>query len=351
MKLLITGGSGYVGAMLVDVFASRDDVEKVLVVDKDPLPELLKTHKNKDKIEFFQGNLADDRWQEPAGNFLPDVIVHTAWQIRAMYGKRSTQHDWNIGGSDDVFEFAFNFPSVKKLIHFSTVASYGAYPSNTVDHFFTEDEPFRLSDYLYAEEKRVVEEILREKYEAAKKEGKRTPSIFIIRPASITGPRGRNDRESFGLQSALSGKLANSKSLLYKLISFSVSLVPVTPKWLRQYVHEDDIAGAVTLFATTEAKSGYDAFNLAPEGDVVLGKDMAEAVGKKVLVVYPWMVRLAFFFVWHLTLGRIPTARGVWKGYSFPIPIDGSKISKKYGFKYSYSPKEAFTTQKGKYGK
>jgi nucleoside-diphosphate-sugar epimerase len=46
---------------------------------------------------------------------------------------------------------------VKRLVHFSTVASYGSFPDNSVDHRYTEDEPFRQTDYLYAEEKRIAE--------------------------------------------------------------------------------------------------------------------------------------------------------------------------------------------------
>jgi nucleoside-diphosphate-sugar epimerase len=328
MKILITGGSGYIGGILVDVFISRPDVEKVLVVDKDPLPESLKSHIHKDKIEFFQGNLADDRWQEPAGNFLPDIVIHTAWQIRTMYGKLETQHDWNVGGSDDVFDFSFNFPSVKKLIHFSTVASYGAYPSNTTDHFFTEQHSFRITDYAYAEEKRVVEEILKEKYDTAKKEGKRVPEVVVIRPASVTGPHAFKVKKGVSLQSALAGKV--------------LSFVPVTPKWLRQFVHEQDIAGIVEFFAFNKNKNAYEVINACPPGEVVLGKDMAKAVGKKALVLQPWMVRIAFFFAWHLTRGKIPTSKGGWKSYSYPIAVDGTKVTKLYNYQYKFSPLEAF---------
>jgi nucleoside-diphosphate-sugar epimerase len=345
--LFITGGAGYIGAMLIDIFSRREDVERIIAIDKESLPEWIK---DAPKLTYIVANTADSSWQAQVTAAKPDVVIHTAWQIREMYGNKPLQWKWNIEGSDKVFDFAFNTPSVKKLIYFSTVASYGAFPSNTLDHRYTEDESFRKTDYLYAEEKRISEEHLKEKYAAAKAKGSQV-QVAIIRPAAITGPRGRYMRIRFGLQAALSGSLKGQKSFLYEIISLWVSWVPATPKWLRQYVHEDDITDVVSLFSFADLKSGYEAFNVSPPGGVVLSKDMAEAVGKRVLPIYPWMVRLAFFWVWHLTRGRIPTSPGSWKGYSYPIAVDGSKLTRMYGYRYKWQSKEAFIKKEGRYAR
>src|ERR1700733_9554188 len=138
--LLITGAAGYVGSMLVQQFAAREDVERIIGIDKEPLPDMIK---DEAKLVYIQANTAEaDKWQEKSRTYNPDIVIHTAWQIREMYGHHDVEWEWNVGGSDRVFEFAFNVPSVKRLIHFSTVASYGAFSTNTIDHRFTEDEPF-----------------------------------------------------------------------------------------------------------------------------------------------------------------------------------------------------------------
>lgn len=347
--VFITGAAGYVGTMLVHQFSKRGDIERFICLDKEPKPELLSGIEN---ITWITANMSDDGWQDQVKALNPDIVIHTAWQIREMYGDQKTQWKWNVIGTDKVFDIAFNTPSVKKLIHFSTVASYAAYAENTVDHFFKEEEPFRESDYLYAIEKAASEEHLEKKYEEAKAklvagERQSIPQIFIIRPAAITGPRGRYSRIRFGLQSALSGQLKESMS--HKIVSKLVSWVPVTPKWCRQFIHEDDINDITALLAFTPTDVKYEAYNACPPGSVVLGVDMASAVGKKALHIQPWMVRLAFFFTWHLSRGVIPTSRGGWKSYSYPIVVDGSKLTKKHGFKYFMDPKDAFVKKEGRY--
>jgi nucleoside-diphosphate-sugar epimerase len=344
-RLFITGGAGYVGAMLIDLFSRRDDVEAIIALDKEPLPDFIK---DAPKLVYIIGNTSNMAWQKQVSDFKPSIVIHTSWQIREMYGQKKLQWAWNVYGSDNVFDFAFKTPSVKKLIHFSTVASYAAYPSNSVDHFFTEEEPFRKSDYLYAEEKRVVEEHLHAKFEVSRRNGSGV-QVAIIRPAAITGPRGRYMRIRFGLQASLSGQL--KETFIHRLVSLMVSFVPVTSKWLRQFIHEDDIADIVAELAFKPLKNEYDAFNACPPGDTVRGKDMAAAVGKKTIPVHPWLIRLAFFIFWHLSRGRVPTSKGGWKSYSYPIAVDGSKLTRMYGYTYRMPSKEAFVKKEGRYAK
>ncbi len=343
--LFITGAAGYVGGMLCDQFSKRDDVVKIIALDKDPMPELLRGNP---KVRWVQANCADSTWQAAVEAEKPDVVIHPAWQIREMYGEKKKQWRWNVDGSIAVFEFAFSHNFVKKLIYFSTVSSYGAEPTNTLDQRFFESDPFRENVYLYGVEKRVVEERLKDMFASRKERGSPLPQVFILRPAAITGPRGRfMMKERFGLQAALSGKL--STSFIHRLISLMVSFVPAPPLWLRQFIHEDDVADIVDLISFKGLDGEYEVFNICPPGAPVLAKDMAKAVGKRVLPVPPFLVRIAFFLFWHLTRGRVPTSRGGWKFYSFPVAVDGSRITKRYGFTYRCASLDAFRKTAGRY--
>lgn len=337
--ILITGAAGYVGAMLVEQFGARADVERVIGIDKEPMPD---EFRDAPKLVYLAMNTADD-WEDQVRAYHPDIIIHTAWQIREMYGDQATEWKWNVDGSDKVFAFAFAEKSVERLVYFSTVSSYGAFASNTLEHRYTENEPFRETQYLYAEEKRIVEEHLNDRYE---KSDKRV-AVSIVRPAAITGPRGRYMRIRFGLQSALSGQLKGS--FVYRVVSALVAFVPVTPKWLRQFIHEDDVVGIIDRLSFGEKVEGYEVFNICPPGPVVLGADMAKAVGKRALPIYPWMARIAFFVFWHLTRGKIPTGRGAWKSYSYPIAVDGSRVTRVLRYAYQYSGPDAFQYTDGAY--
>lgn len=343
--VLITGAAGYVGAMLVRRFTAREDVERVIGIDKEPIPDLIRTEP---KLIYFCTNTADD-WEGKVREYHPDIVVHTAWQIRELYGAQDMEWQWNIHGSDKVFDYAFSSPEVARLVHFSTVASYGAFPGNSPAHHFTEEEPFCKTDYRYAQEKRAAEEHLKERYEKslAATAGRTKVTVAIVRPAAITGPRGRYMRIRFGLQSALSGQL--KESFIHRLISVLVAFVPVTPNWLRQFVHEDDVVNIAEKLAFGDLSFAYEAFNLCPPGPSVRGRDMARAVGKRVLPVAPWMVRAAFFVFWHGTRGRIPTGRGAWKSYSYPIAVDGAKLERVLGYEYRHEGLDAFRYTAGEY--
>ena len=114
--VFITGGAGYVGAMLCDQFSKRANVEKIITIDKEPETDLTKGNA---KILYIQHNLADDGWQAIVNEHTPSIIIHTAWQIREIYGNRPLSWKWNIEGSDKVFDFAFSQLFFHHFLHLS----------------------------------------------------------------------------------------------------------------------------------------------------------------------------------------------------------------------------------------
>lgn len=341
-KTILVIGVGYVGEMLCDQLSKRADVGKIVALDKEPQSEWCKSF---DKVVYIQANMADEGWEELAAKHNPDVVVHTAWQIRAMYGQSQEQWRWNVEGSGRVFDFALTRSSIKKLIYFSTASSYSARKSNTFQQFFTEAEGFRDDSYIYAHEKKVTEENLKEKYDTLKAAGQPVPQVSVVRPAAITGPRGRYMRIRFGLQSALQGNLKGG--MMNRVVTLLTSWVPATKGWVRQFIHEDDVNDIVTKFALEDTPWEYNVFNITPTGEPVFAQDMANAVEKKILPIQPWMARIAFGFFWHATRGKIPTCAGSWRFYSYPVLMSGEKLATVYTCNYSST--DAFQYTDGRY--
>lgn len=328
-SILITGAAGYIGAMLADQFSRSPELEKIVAIDIKPCPELLRGN---DKIVWISADLSGGAWQREAARYSPEVFIHCAWQLKELYGRRDLQRRLNIEGTRNAFTFAFREPSVKKIIHFSTIAAYGAHPGNRLDQPFDETHPLRAKSYLYATEKIEAEEMLA-KFDHDS-HGKK--QVLVIRPATVTGPRERY----------MSGK----KGLLHMLQNV-LPFVPVASKhWCRQYVHEDDLTNIVALLAFNEVSGGrgYEVFIASPN-DYILGRDFAKIFGKRAVPVPPFLVRLAFFGAWHMTRGKIPTGAGGWRYFCYPILVRGDKISDFYGFEYAYTSRQALDAKEGRY--
>jgi nucleoside-diphosphate-sugar epimerase len=106
-NFLVTGGSGYVGKLLIHKLINDARVDNIVVIDRDDLKADLK---NSPKVYFIHKNLVDD-WQdevksiEEKNNFKITKVIHLAWHIRTIYGNKKLQNHWNIGGSQKVFDW------------------------------------------------------------------------------------------------------------------------------------------------------------------------------------------------------------------------------------------------------
>jgi UDP-glucose 4-epimerase len=328
MKILITGCAGYVGSVLTTALAKLDGVAEIVGLDLWPRPDRLRIG----KLRWVQADAADGSWRATLGGHGIDAVIHCAYHTREPYGaEHERQRRSNHGGARNVFEFALGEPSVRRLIQFSTVSIYGARPENSPAKPFTEDTPVVPADYLYSRQKQEVEAILRGLYERSD----RSRHALIVRPASVSGPYGRHVVNRFGgLVSTLTGRLP---------------AIPVGRRdWCRQYLHEDDLAAIVAMFLTTPRGPGLEVFNLAPD-DALSSDDLAALYGKRVLVVPPLLLRAAFGLIWHGTRGAFTTPPGAWRMLTYPIAVDGSRLTRVYGYRYKYSSAEALAAEQGEH--
>ncbi|MBA2648882.1 MAG: NAD-dependent epimerase/dehydratase family protein [Legionella sp.] len=135
MKVLITGGSGFVGSQLADRLLARND--QVLVIDNFSTgrKDNLKPHQN---LQVVEATIADTQLMEKLfTQFKPDVVVHAA----ASY---KDPDNWvedcqtNVLGTVNVVS-ASKKAGCNRIVYFQTALCYGLNPKEqpvTLEHHF-----------------------------------------------------------------------------------------------------------------------------------------------------------------------------------------------------------------------
>jgi UDP-glucose 4-epimerase len=144
LKVLITGGAGFIGSHLTDRLLARSD--EVLVIDnyatgrRDNLPE------SAAGLTVVEGDIADtDLVNRLFAGFAPEVVVHAA----ASY---KDPEDWatdaatNVVGTANVVK-ASQRASARRLIYLQTALCYGLHP---IQQPITLDHPLRPGASSYA---------------------------------------------------------------------------------------------------------------------------------------------------------------------------------------------------------
>lgn len=328
MKVLVTGAGGYVGSLLISALEQLDAVVEVIGVDLKARPDHLGACT---KLSWIQADVSREEWISNVRGRRIDHVIHLAFQIRQLYGaEEEKQRRWNIDGARHVFGFAFSEPTVRRVIHFSTVSAYGAGAANRVHDRIGEETPLAETEYLYARHKKKIEELLRSS--SVRSDG--TRQVIVLRCASISGPYGRTKLGRFGIVSTLT------------------SVFPLLPcgraDFGRQYLHEDDIVDIALTVLRAPINPGIEVYNASPE-DYLTAADLGRLLGKRPFIVPPVLLRMAFAALWRMSRGRIPTPPAAWKFLTYPIAVDGARLTRAYGYRYRFSSREALLAERGRY--
>ena len=136
MKVLVTGGSGFIGSHVVDKL--RDKGVKVRIYDG-----ILPTYRN--DIEYYQGSILDRTALGFAMNGI-DAVMHLAAiaDVEEVASKPLKTEAINVRGTANVLEAARN-SKVRKVIYGSTTWVYSEAESNNVD----ETTPLHAPSHFY----------------------------------------------------------------------------------------------------------------------------------------------------------------------------------------------------------
>jgi nucleoside-diphosphate-sugar epimerase len=328
MNIVVTGAAGYIGTMLIERLANSDAVDTIFGVDLRPRPERCSAAA---RLRWIQADIAEDGWQSELRDQSIDVVIHCAYQIRELYGRnRARQRVWNIEGARKVFEFALTRPSLRRLIHLSTISAYGALPTNSADRPLTEADPLSEDTYLYGVQKKDVEDLLRQLSDRIRP----LAHVVVLRLASVSGPRGRFGLNRYGLLSTIAGRFP--------------CLICGRSDWGRQYLHEDDLIDVLSTFVRLPPATGHEVFNVSP-ADFLDATSIGRLFNKRVVPVPPLLLKALFSLLWHGSRGAVTTPSGAWKFLSYPIRVDGSRLQQVHGYCYRYSSLQALRAREGRY--
>jgi UDP-glucose 4-epimerase len=223
MKILVTGGAGFIGSHIVDAYL--DAGYEVLVIDNLSTGDLNNLNP---KAKFFELDIRDKKVADIFAKERPDIVNHHAAQISVTVSTQKPifDADINILGSLNIFTNSAKY-GVQKIIFASTGgAIYGdadEYP--TTENYV----PMPVSPYAIA--KFSVEKYLHYYfYQFGLK-------YLVLRYANVYGPRQIPHGEAGVVSIFIENLLQNKESNLYAYPDESDGMI-------RDYVFVSDVVNA-----------------------------------------------------------------------------------------------------------
>ncbi|MDQ6771176.1 MAG: NAD-dependent epimerase/dehydratase family protein [Gemmatimonadota bacterium] len=249
MKILVTGGGGFIGRRLVDVLAG--DGHHVSVLSRGPARPL------PPRVRLIHADLASEDCPLDALLQGCEVVFHCAGETRNVALMRAL----HVGGTrrllDAVMCDARRGGRTVHWVQLSTIGAYGE-PSGSpnADRIVTEDTPTRpVNEYQIT--KTLSDDMVIE----ASRSGVVTATV--VRPSKVIGP----------------GMSDNSLCLLGTLVRKGLFFYIGRPGALATYVHVDDVVEVLRRAATASRAKGQ-VFNVSNDcllEDMLVG--MASTLG------------------------------------------------------------------------
>jgi nucleoside-diphosphate-sugar epimerase len=305
MKVLITGGAGFLGINLVR-YLLKNDID-VVSLDVEPFD-----YPEKDAIVHVQGDIRDTQKLKEALEGC-DTVVHCAAALPLYTPDEIFSID--IDGTKNVLNEALNH-GVKRFVHISSTAVYGI-----PDHhpLLEDDNLFGVGPY--GEAKVKAEEICAEFRD-------RGMCVSILRPKTFIGP------ERLGVF-----------SMLYEWASEGHNF-PILGKGrnLYQYLDVEDLCASIFLCLVKEEEVVNDTFNIGAAEFSTFREDFQSVLdhagfGKRVIPLPSGPAIMILRFLEKLKLS--PLYKWVYETAFKESFVSIEKAQQKLGFKPVYSNEQA----------
>jgi UDP-glucose 4-epimerase len=225
MRVLVTGGAGFIGSHLVDALLVNGDTVIVLDDLSNGSMGNLKNHMNNPAFRFIQGDITDAKMVKTAVGGV-DAIIHEAAKISVPLSIENPElvHSVNVDGTLALLKASLN-RGVKRFVYASSCAVYGEQAKLPI----SEDAPPKpLSPY--ASSKLMAEQSCQTFYEL---EGLET---VCLRYFNVYGPR-QTGGEYAGVMIKFLERLRNNQP----------PIIHGDGGQTRDFVHVSDVVDATLL--------------------------------------------------------------------------------------------------------
>ncbi|MBU1099712.1 MAG: NAD-dependent epimerase/dehydratase family protein [Bacteroidetes bacterium] len=306
MKILVTGGSGFLGINLIRYLLERNhEVVSLDIIDFD-YPDV------KGKIEEIKGDIRDLDIVEKSVKDI-DIVVHTAAALPLYKAEEIFTTD--VEGTRNLLEASFR-NGVKRFIHVSSTAVYGI-----PDH-----HPLYESDLLdgvgpYGEAKIMAEEECMK----FRRKGKCVP---IIRPKSFIGP------ERLGVFALFYDWAKDGKN--FPMIGSGNNRY--------QLLDVEDLCDSIYACIELDEKTVNDTFNIGAKEFTTMKEDYQAVLdcaghGRRIVGLPEKPIILTLKFLEALRLS--PLYKWVYETASKDSFVSIEKAEEKLGYKPKFSNKDA----------
>jgi nucleoside-diphosphate-sugar epimerase len=306
MKILITGGSGFLGINLIRYFLEQGfkDITALDIVDFD-YPE-------KSKIKFIKGDIRDKKTVSKSLTDI-DLVVHTAAAL-PLY-KKEEIYSTEVDGTKNLLEEAY-LHKASRFIHISSTAVYGI-----PDHhpLYENDKLEGVGDYGKA---KIMAE------EACTSYRDKGMCVVIIRPKSFVGP------ERLGVFALFYDWAKDGKNF------------PILGKGNNRYQFLDveDLCEAIFLCTMKDRAIVNDTFNIGAKEFTTLKEDFQAVLdesghGKKIISFPVWPAVMMLKLIEFLKIS--PLYNWIYGTVSKDSFVSIEKAASKLGFSPKYSNKDA----------
>lgn len=261
MRILVTGGAGFIGSHIVDGFVAAG--HSVAVVDNLWQHGGGKREHLNPKAQFFLCDIRDPALAEVFSSFKPELVSHHAAQHSVANSTKDPQYDAdvNIKGLINVLERCAQH-GVRKIIQASSSATYGTPKYMPID----EAHP-QLPESPYGISKMVGEHYLRYFASAG------GPAYTAFRYGNVYGPRQDPSGEA-GVIAIFASRILAGK--------------PIRIDWdgeqQKDYVYVGDVARANVLALSAADNDVINIGNGVGTSVNALHRAIAQAVGRDVEV-------------------------------------------------------------------